>query len=86
MLQLLVTLQRNRGLSYLLITHDLRVVAALAHRLYVLKDGEIVESGETNAVLAQPQHAYTQSLVRASMMRANPSPHPATSELAQVSL
>ncbi len=85
-LQLLVTLQRNRGLSYLLITHDLRVVAALAHRLYVLKDGEIVESGETNAVLAQPQHAYTQSLVRASMMRANPSPHPATSELAQVSL
>jgi microcin C transport system ATP-binding protein len=66
-LQLLVALQKRRGLSYLLITHDLTVVAALAHRLYVLKDGEIVESGQTTAVLASPQHPYTQSLVQASL-------------------
>jgi microcin C transport system ATP-binding protein len=83
-LQLLVALQRKRGLSYLLITHDLAVVNALAHRLYVLKDGEIVESGETTAVLANPRHPYTQSLVQASL--ANPQ-HPVyAEELAQASV
>jgi microcin C transport system ATP-binding protein len=66
-LQLLVGLQRKYGLSYLLISHDLPVVRALAHRLYVLKDGDIVEEGETEAVIAQPRHPYTQSLVQASL-------------------
>ena len=66
-LRLLVTLQKKRRLAYLLITHDLTVVSALAHRIYVLKDGEIVESGETTAVLADPQHPYTRSLVDASL-------------------
>jgi len=84
-LQLLVTLQRNRGLAYVLITHDLRVVAALAHRLYVLKDGEIVESGETGAVLADPQHPYTRSLVQASLVRVEEAPQPLP-QLAQASL
>jgi microcin C transport system ATP-binding protein len=83
-LQLLVTLQKKRGLSFLLITHDLTVVAALAHRLYVLKDGEIVESGETGALLANPQHPYTQSLVQASL--ASPPPPAYAERLAQASL
>jgi len=83
-LQLLVTLQKKRGLSYLLITHDLTVVAALAHRLYVLKDGEIVESGETGALLANPQHPYTQSLVQASL--AGPPPPAYAPHRAQASL
>jgi microcin C transport system ATP-binding protein len=83
-LQLLVALQKKRGLSYLLITHDLTVVSALAHRLYVLKDGEIVESGETGALLANPQHPYTQSLVQASL--ASPPPPAYAARLAQASL
>ncbi len=66
-LQLLVDLQKKYGLSYLLITHDLQVVNALAHRLYVLKDGVIVESGETERIVADPQHPYTRSLIQASL-------------------
>ncbi|AQT59629.1 ABC transporter ATP-binding protein [Cellvibrio sp. PSBB023] len=66
-LALLVNLQKKYGLSYLLITHDLQVVNALAHRLYVLKDGVIVESGETESIIASPQHAYTQGLIQASL-------------------
>lgn len=66
-LELLVNLQKKYSLSYLLITHDLQVVNALAHRLYVLKDGVIVESGETESIIANPQHSYTQSLIQASL-------------------
>ncbi|MCK2119894.1 ABC transporter ATP-binding protein [Pseudomonas aeruginosa] len=66
-LELLVGLQRKYGLSYVLISHDLAVVNALAHRLYVLKDGEIVESGDTAEVIRAPQHPYTQRLVQASL-------------------
>ncbi|MEK1942829.1 MAG: dipeptide ABC transporter ATP-binding protein [Pseudomonas sp.] len=66
-LQLLVSLQKKHGLSYVLISHDLAVVNALAHRLYVLKDGVIVESGDTAELIARPQHPYTQSLVQASL-------------------
>jgi microcin C transport system ATP-binding protein len=66
-LELLVSLQKKYGISYLLISHDLTVINALAHRLYVLKDGEIVESGNTEQVIAHPQHPYTQTLVSASL-------------------
>jgi microcin C transport system ATP-binding protein len=66
-LRLLVRLQQKHGLSYVLITHDLAVVNALAHRLYVMHEGEIVESGDTEAVIANPRHPYTQRLVRASL-------------------
>jgi len=66
-LELLVSLQKKYGLSYVLISHDLTVINALAHRLYVLKDGEIVESGDTEQVIAHPQHPYTQTLVSASL-------------------
>lgn len=65
-LDLLLRLQRKYKLSYLLITHDLSVVNALAHRVYVVKDGHIVESGETQTVIATPEHPYTQRLVQAS--------------------
>ncbi len=66
-LQLLVRLQKKYGLSYVLISHDLSVVNALAHRLYVMHEGEIVEAGDTEAVIANPQHPYTQRLVSASL-------------------
>ena len=66
-LELLVSLQKKFGLSYLLISHDLTVIQALAHRVYVLKDGEIIESGDTGQVIQQPAHPYTQALVQASL-------------------
>jgi len=66
-LQLLVRLQKKYSLSYVLITHDLQVVNAMAHRLYVLKDGVIVESGDTENIIANPRHAYTQTLIQASL-------------------
>ena len=65
-LQLLQRLQRERGLSYLLITHDVDVIRAMAHTVMVMKDGEIVESGPVLQVLDAPQHAYTQRLVAAA--------------------
>jgi microcin C transport system ATP-binding protein len=65
-LALLQRLQRERGLSYLLITHDVDVIAAMAHDVLVMKDGEIVERGTVQQVLTQPQHPYTRILVQAA--------------------
>jgi microcin C transport system ATP-binding protein len=66
-LVLLQRLQRSHGLSYLLITHDVDVIRAMAHQVMVMKDGDIVEQGSVRAVLDAPQHAYTQRLVAASV-------------------
>ncbi len=65
-LQLLQRLQRERGLSYLLITHDVAVIRAMAHTVMVMKMGQVVESGPVDTVLTQPNHAYTRILVQAS--------------------
>ena len=62
-LGLLQRLQRERGLSYLLITHDIDVIRAMAHEVMVMKDGEIIESGPVQSVLDAPQHPYTKILV-----------------------
>ena len=62
-LALLQRLQRERGLSYLLITHDIDVIRAMAHEVMVMKDGEIIESGGVFQVLDAPRHPYTQILV-----------------------
>lgn len=64
-LKLLDTLQQELGLSYLLITHDLGVVAYLAHSVIVMTEGKIVESGAAVKVLQHPQHPYTQQLLAA---------------------
>jgi microcin C transport system ATP-binding protein len=66
-LALLQRLQREKGLSYLLITHDVDVVAAMAHELVVMKAGEVVERGGVEQVLTQPRHPYTQRLVSSSL-------------------
>jgi peptide/nickel transport system permease protein len=62
-LELLQNLRRERGLALLLITHDFGVVAEVCDRVAVMKNGEIVEQGETQAVLRDPQHDYTKRLI-----------------------
>ena len=65
-LALLQRLQKERGLAYLLITHDVDVIRAMAHEVLVLKDGEVVESGPVRDVLDAPRHPYTQRLLAAA--------------------
>ncbi|MFM1906931.1 MAG: hypothetical protein RLZZ591_608 [Pseudomonadota bacterium] len=66
-LTLLAKLQRDHGLAYMLITHDMEVIRAMAHQVLVMKDGEIVESGEFKKVFDSPAHPYTASLIKASL-------------------
>lgn len=63
LLDLLRGLVNEFGLSAIIVTHDLAVVRLLAHRLMVMRRGRVVESGLTDQVLDDPQHAYTQLLV-----------------------
>jgi microcin C transport system ATP-binding protein len=65
-LKLLQRLQREKGLSYLLITHDVDVIWAMAHHVLVMKDGQVVESGTVEQVLQTPRDPYTQALVAAA--------------------
>ncbi len=65
-IDLLRKLQDERGLSYLFISHDLKVVRALCHRVMVMQHGKIVEQGPVNEVLINPQSEYTARLVRAA--------------------
>ncbi len=62
-LQLLQKLQRERGLSYLLITHDVSVIRAMAHHVMVMQAGKVVEAGAFEQVLNNPQAPYTKILV-----------------------
>ena len=64
-LELLQALQKKRGMAYLLITHDVDVLRAMAHQVLVLKSGIVVEQGACDQVLGQPQHEYTRTLVQA---------------------
>jgi microcin C transport system ATP-binding protein len=63
---LLQQLQRDHDLGYLFISHDLRVVRALAHRIVVLRHGRVVEQGAAADVLARPRHDYTRALMAAA--------------------
>jgi peptide/nickel transport system ATP-binding protein/oligopeptide transport system ATP-binding protein len=65
MLELLQDLQREFGLTYLLISHSLPVVAQVATRIAVMRAGKLVEVGEAEQILRHPQHPYTQQLLAA---------------------
>ena len=67
-LRLLQQLQAERGLGYVLITHDVAVVRAMAHRIMVMKDGRMVEEGEAEALTAAPREDYTRKLMRAAFL------------------
>ena len=62
---LLLDLQESHGLSYLLISHDLKLVTRMAHCIAVMSEGAIVETGITQQVISDPQHAETRRLVAA---------------------
>ncbi len=64
---LLRDLQRKYGLAYLFISHDLRVVRALSHKVLVLKEGKVVEAGEGSQVFDAPREPYTKALLAAAL-------------------
>ena len=66
-LDLLRELQAQRGLSYLFISHDLKVVRSMCHRVMVMRHGQIVEQGPVDEVLSNPRSEYTRKLVRAAL-------------------
>ncbi|HET9350635.1 MAG TPA: ABC transporter ATP-binding protein, partial [Burkholderiales bacterium] len=78
-LELLARLQAERGMALLLITHDLGIVAKMAHRIAVMYAGEIVELAERDAFLRAPQHPYSQKLFAAL-----PTPRRRAQELAVI--
>ena len=65
-LALLGALQRHYGMSYVFISHDLAVVRAMSHRVLVMKNGDVIEEGEAQALFAAPREAYTQALLAAA--------------------
>ena len=64
--ELLRELQRKWGLAYIFISHDLRVIRAMAHKVMVMQAGDVVESGDCEAVFTNPQSPYTKALMAAA--------------------
>ncbi len=67
MIDLLVRLQTDHGLAYLFISHDLRVVRALADDIMVMRGGKVVEHGPADTIFSQPTNDYTRALIAAAM-------------------
>lgn len=65
--ELLRRLQDRFGLTYMFITHDLALVRAMCHRVLIMKDGRIVEQGETQAIFENPEREYTRTLLSAAL-------------------
>jgi microcin C transport system ATP-binding protein len=70
--ELLRRLQQKHGLAYLFISHDLRVVRALSHKVIVMKQGDVVESGTALEIFRNPQTAYTRALIAAAFNLEDP--------------
>jgi len=67
-LELLAQLQQKHNISYLFISHDLNVIRSISHRVMVMKQGRVVEQGETEALFNSPQQTYTKELLDAAML------------------
>jgi oligopeptide/dipeptide ABC transporter ATP-binding protein len=67
-INLLLDLQAEYDLAYVLVSHDLRVVRAMAHYVHVLYLGQVVEEGPVDQVLTRPLHPYTQGLLAATLV------------------
>jgi microcin C transport system ATP-binding protein len=65
-IELLRKLQREHNLTYMFITHDLKVVKALCHTIVVMKEGRIVEAGDADRIFSAPQQPYTRELLQAA--------------------
>ena len=65
LIELLRDLQKTHGMAYLFISHDMKVVRALSHYVYVMRHGQIVEHGPAREVFENPKNPYTQSLIKA---------------------
>jgi microcin C transport system ATP-binding protein len=68
-LRLLTDLQRKYNLGYVFISHDLEVIGAMAHRVAVMQNGAIVESGDVTKIFDDPIHPYTRKLLKAAFDR-----------------
>jgi len=64
-LDLMASLQKRIGMGLIFITHDLNIVRRIAHRVYVMRYGEVVEHGDTKTIFSNPQHPYTRALLAA---------------------
>jgi oligopeptide transport system ATP-binding protein len=64
-LDLMAALQKRLGMGMIFITHDLNIVKRIAHRVYVMRRGEVVEEGDAKSLFANPQHEYTKALLAA---------------------
>ncbi|RWR08342.1 ABC transporter ATP-binding protein [Paenirhodobacter populi] len=65
--ELLRDLQRRHGLAYLFISHDLRVVRAMSHKMLVMRNGDMIEQGTTAEIFSSPKTEYTRTLIRAAL-------------------
>lgn len=76
-LELLLRLQKEHGLTYLFISHDLKVVRSLCRNIAIMKEGKIVESGDAERIFASPSHPYTRELLRTAFMASGQPPRTA---------
>ncbi|MBE05094.1 MAG: microcin ABC transporter ATP-binding protein, partial [Gammaproteobacteria bacterium] len=66
-INLLLSLQQKKKLSFIFISHDLKVIKALADRVLIMKDGKIIEQGATKLILNNPKNTYTKTLIKSSL-------------------
>jgi microcin C transport system ATP-binding protein len=62
--ELLKSLQKKHKMAYIFISHDLKVIRSMSHRIIVMKDGNIVEAGDAKQIYNNPQNSYTKSLLQ----------------------